>query len=71
MGEERATLALLKSAAPQHPIFAGEDLTYTFAVTNAGPIIAAQAELEDATPPNTTFVSATAPAGWTITNNQP
>ena len=52
---------------PQPTIFAGEDLTYTLTVTNAGPGIAAQVKLEDATPLNTTFVSATAPAGWTIT----
>ena len=56
---------------PQPTIFAGEDLTYALTVTNAGPIIAARAELKDATPPNTAFVFATAPPGWTITQQPP
>ena len=71
VGEERTTLDLRKSVTPQPTIFAGEDLTYALTVTNAGPIIAARARLEDATPSKTTFVSATAPPGWTITQQPP
>jgi uncharacterized repeat protein (TIGR01451 family) len=47
--------------------FAAPNLTYTFTVTNNGPSDATAVALSDAMPANTTFVSYTAPAGWTIT----
>lgn len=42
-------------------------MTYTITVTNAGPDPATSVSLMDAVPANTTFVSLTAPAGWTCT----
>jgi uncharacterized repeat protein (TIGR01451 family) len=47
------------------PIVAGQNITYTIVVTNSGPDAAANALLNAAVPTNTTFVSFTAPAGWT------
>ena len=44
VGEGRTTLDLRKNVTPQPTIFAGEDLTYTLTVTNAGPNSAAKAE---------------------------
>ena len=64
VGEARAALTLHKSAAPD-PVIAGQLLTYTLEVTNAGPTSAVNVVLADTTPPHTTFVSATAPPGWT------
>ena len=49
------------------PVVAGDDLMYTIFVTNHGPDAAINAEMLDATPVGTTFVSFTGPAGWTLT----
>ena len=46
------------------PVIAGGELTYTIALTNAGPSNAASASLSDTLPDGTTFVSLTSPAGW-------
>lgn len=43
----------------------GATITYTETVTNNGPSAATGAVLYQQTPPNTTFVSMTPPAGWT------
>jgi uncharacterized repeat protein (TIGR01451 family) len=43
----------------------GSTITYTETVTNNGPNAATGAVLYQQTPPNTTFVSMTPPAGWT------
>ena len=43
----------------------GTTITYTETVTNSGPNAASGAVLYQQTPPNTTFVSMTPPAGWT------
>jgi uncharacterized repeat protein (TIGR01451 family) len=45
----------------------GGNLTYTIKVTNQGPAAAQSLSLTDAIPANTTFVSFTAPSGWTPT----
>jgi uncharacterized repeat protein (TIGR01451 family) len=42
-------------------------LTYTIDVTNNGPNDAVNAAVADSLPTGTTFISATAPAGWTTT----
>ncbi len=61
-----ATLSLSKIGTPD-PVVPGNQLTYTLTVTNSGPSPAANTIVTDATPTNTTFASASAPAGWTIT----
>lgn len=48
------------------PVQAGNNITYTQTVTNAGPSVATSATFVESTPPNTTFVSLTpTPTGWT------
>jgi uncharacterized repeat protein (TIGR01451 family) len=62
----QADLALSTAGAPS-PVLAGNDITYTQTVTNNGPAASAGATLTEATPPNTTYQSVLAPAGWTCT----
>ena len=50
------------------PVTAGNNLTYTVTVTNNGPDAASNASWSDPLPFGTTFVSLSAPAGWTCTN---
>jgi uncharacterized repeat protein (TIGR01451 family) len=52
-----ADLSLTKSDAPD-PVLAGEELTYTLTVDNAGPRSATGVQLTDTLPATTTFVSA-------------
>jgi uncharacterized repeat protein (TIGR01451 family) len=59
-----ADLAVTDMAAP-NPVAAGSNITYTQVVTNNGPSAADTATLVQAVPANTTFVSISAPAGWT------
>jgi uncharacterized repeat protein (TIGR01451 family) len=59
-----ANLSLTKSGTPD-PVVPGQNITYTLTVNNTGPAAASTVTLTDAVPTNTTFVSATAPAGWT------
>jgi uncharacterized repeat protein (TIGR01451 family) len=48
------------------PVFAGNNITYTQAVTNnSATVPAQQVTITQTTPPGTTFVSMTPPAGWT------
>ncbi len=61
-----ADLSITNVAIPV-PVIAGNNITYTQVVTNAGPSIATAATLTEITPPNTTFVSAPNPAGWSCT----
>ncbi len=62
-GPAGADLAVSKADTPD-PVTAGSDLTYSLAVTNNGPDVAANTTLTDPLPGNTTFQSLTAPAGW-------
>ncbi|HUE74281.1 MAG TPA: GEVED domain-containing protein [Pirellulaceae bacterium] len=62
----QADLSVTKTDAAE-PVQAGANQTYTIVVTNTGPSAAANVQLAEAVPANTTFVSLTAPAGWTAT----
>jgi uncharacterized repeat protein (TIGR01451 family) len=59
-------LTVTNSASP-NPVIAGNNITYTQVVTNTGTAAATTATFTEVTPPNTTFVSITPPAGWTCT----
>lgn len=59
-------LSVTNSDSPD-PVVAGNNITYTINVTNSAAADAINAVLTDAVPSNTTFVSFTAPAGWTAT----
>ncbi len=60
-------LSVTKTDAPD-PVSAGSNITYTITLGNAPQALtAANVEVEDILPAGTTFVSATAPAGWTAT----
>jgi uncharacterized repeat protein (TIGR01451 family) len=61
-----ADVAVTVSDAPD-PVAVQGDITYTVTVNNAGPADAATLALTLPVPASTTFVSATAPAGWTCT----
>jgi uncharacterized repeat protein (TIGR01451 family) len=62
-----ADLAVTKSDSPD-PVFAGGNITYTINFANNGPSSAQSVTVTDATPANTTFVSAvvTTGSGWSI-----
>jgi uncharacterized repeat protein (TIGR01451 family) len=51
---------------PADVVNAGDDITYTITVLSDGPDAAANVKLSDAIPANTTLVSFTAPAGFTV-----
>lgn len=55
----------MTQAASAAAVAPGSTITYTESVTNHGPNAATTAVLYQQTPPNTTFASVTAPAGWT------
>ncbi|HEX8618784.1 MAG TPA: C25 family cysteine peptidase [Thermoanaerobaculia bacterium] len=58
-------LSVSNSASP-NPVNAGQNITYTQSVTNTSATVPAQqVTLTQTTPPGTTFVSITPPAGWT------
>ncbi len=59
----QADLALSTAATPLS-VFSGNDITYTQTVTNNGPGPGSAATFTEAIPANTTFVSVSAPAGW-------
>src|SRR5262249_58041613 len=59
-------LSIMKTGNPD-PVNAGANLTYTLTVANAGPSDAVTVQLNDSLATNTTFVSLTSPAGWTLT----
>jgi uncharacterized repeat protein (TIGR01451 family) len=61
-----ADLAVTNTASPD-PVSAGSNLTFTQILTNNGPSAADNATLTQAVPANTTFVSITAPSGWSCT----
>ncbi len=56
--------AVTNSASP-NPVIAGNNITYTQVVTNNGPAASPNITLTENLPANTTFVSASGPAGWT------
>jgi uncharacterized repeat protein (TIGR01451 family) len=62
-----AGLSIGLTDAPD-PVVTGANLTYTISVTNAGPSNAATGTVSDTLPAGTTFVSMTAPGGWSCTN---
>jgi uncharacterized repeat protein (TIGR01451 family) len=57
-------LSVSKTDAPD-PVTPGDNLVYTITVSNSGFLPAPLVELTEMIPANTTFVSFTAPAGWT------
>jgi uncharacterized repeat protein (TIGR01451 family) len=59
-----ADVSVTKTDSPD-PVTAGNDLTYTITVNNAGPSNAATVTLTDNLPAATTFVSLSSPGGWT------
>jgi uncharacterized repeat protein (TIGR01451 family) len=61
---DSADLSVTNVATPV-PVQAGNNITYTQVVTNAGPSTATSASFTEMTPANTTFQSITSPAGWT------
>jgi uncharacterized repeat protein (TIGR01451 family) len=61
-----ADLAVTNAASPD-PVAAGSNATFTQVLTNNGPSAADNATLVQAVPANTTFVSVTAPSGWSCT----
>jgi uncharacterized repeat protein (TIGR01451 family) len=61
-----ADLSVVLADAPD-PVAAGADLTYSIVVLNSGPLSATGVNLLTLVPAGTTFVSFTAPAGWTVT----
>jgi len=63
---QSADLAVTKSDTPD-PTLAGSNITYTITLTNNGPSDSVSVTLTDAVPANATFVSFTAPAGWSAT----
>jgi uncharacterized repeat protein (TIGR01451 family) len=62
----QADLALTTAATPP-TVIAGNNITYTQTVTNNGPATASSVSFTEAIPANTTYVSVSAPAGWTCT----
>jgi len=60
----QADLSVTNSASP-NPVTAGNTITYTQSVTNAGPATAATVSFTDPVPTNATAVTLTGPAGWT------
>jgi uncharacterized repeat protein (TIGR01451 family) len=59
-----ANLTLSKTGTPNQ-VAPGSNITYTITLANSGDTVAASVSLNETVPANTTFVSFTAPAGWT------
>jgi uncharacterized repeat protein (TIGR01451 family) len=64
--QSSADLAVSNSDSPD-PVLAGNQITYTIDVANAGPASATSVTLADALPAGTTFVSVSAPSGFSCT----
>jgi uncharacterized repeat protein (TIGR01451 family) len=62
----QADLALSTVSTPT-PVIAGNNINYTQTITNNGPAAASTVSFVEAIPTGTTFVSVSAPAGWTCT----
>ena len=65
-----ADLGVSKLSSPDS-VTPNSDITYTITVTNGGPELAISATLSDTLPGNMTFVSLSAPAGWTCSSPGP
>jgi uncharacterized repeat protein (TIGR01451 family) len=65
-----ADMAVTDAGSP-NPVTAGSNITYTVVATNNGPSAADNATLVVPIPANTTFVSATTPAGWSCLTPNP
>ena len=63
----QADLALSTVATPA-TVWSGNDITYTQTITNNGPATASAVSFSEIIPTNTTFVSVSAPVGWSCTN---
>jgi uncharacterized repeat protein (TIGR01451 family) len=63
---EDADLEVTKTDSPD-PVLPGSNITYTITATNNGPASAENVTLTDVVPTGTTFVSFSAPPGWTTT----
>jgi uncharacterized repeat protein (TIGR01451 family) len=63
---DSAALSITNTASPV-PVQAGNNITYTQVVTNAGPSTAANASLTESTPADTTYQSIVIAAGWSCT----
>ncbi len=61
-----ADVSVTNTSSPV-PVQAGNNITYTQVVSNAGPSGATSVTLTETLPANTTGVSLTGPAGWTCT----
>ncbi len=66
VGVGSADLSLSKSDSPD-PVTAGNNLTYTITLTNAGPSSATSATFSDTLPAGTTFVSLSTTGPWSCT----
>jgi len=62
----QADMRVTNSGTPD-PVTAGNNITYTQVATNGGPSNALAGTFTESTPPNTTFVSLPAVAGWSCT----
>jgi len=62
-----ADLSVTMTDSPD-PVGAGNTITYSITVANAGPTVAASAAMTDTLPAGTTFASLVTPAGWSCTN---
>ncbi len=62
----QADLALTTTVTPA-TVIAGNDITYTQTVTNNGPSASSNVSFTQPIPASTTFVSVSAPAGWSCT----
>ncbi|HEV8238301.1 MAG TPA: DUF11 domain-containing protein [Thermoanaerobaculia bacterium] len=63
IGAPVADISLAKTDSP-NPVEPGANITYTITFSNAGPSNSGQTQLDDTLPAGTTFVSLSAPAGW-------
>jgi hypothetical protein len=70
-GEARADLQVTSVTDAPDPVIAGNNITYTINFINNGPDTSSNVTVTDAVPANTTFVSASMPAGWTRTDVVP
>ena len=69
-GATQADFITTNAASPTS-VAAGGNITYTQSVTNNGPSAATTPTFTQTTPPNTTLVSITPPAGWSCSGVSP